>query len=346
MYSALYYPHINIRDNDLIRDALLLWDKLEYITPSECDTSWHEDDDYNDALSLISEPHVPSDEEKESAHSSILELATSDLPAEFSFNPTRPWDSYNIFPQKLLPKTWDMLSDLRLANKHNERFLTSASLGFSIMSILADNCAGLQKQLITDETNFYSALTRYFTEINGGIYKLYSENNAAVGSPELYLDDVDRLVTISMKTINLNNIDIKSLISYRRKEKEENASHLRTLRHNYLDKLMEYAAKLANEAKTENDKKEIERQFEEHMKDDLNNLCEELKVESKKVIFSKEMAVAVVATAGTFIEPITSVLIGCGALYKKKVEYKAARRKALSQRPMAWLFESKKIKLY
>ena len=232
MYSALYYPHINIEDRGLIRDALLLWDKLEYITPSEYNTSWHPDDDYKTALSLISEPHVPSDEEKESAHNSVLELATSDLPPEFTFDPDRSWDSYNIYPQKLLPKTWDMLYELKLANKHNDRFLTSSSLGFSIMSILADNCAGLQKQLITDETDFYSALTRYFTEINGGIYRLYSDKESVTGNQQLDLDDVDRLVTISLKTINLKNIPIKSLISYRKKEKEDNASHLRTLRYN------------------------------------------------------------------------------------------------------------------
>lgn len=346
MYSALYYPHINIKDNNLIRNALLLWDKLEYITPTKYHTCSHNDNDYNDALSIISEPHVPSVEEKKSAHEAIEELVTSELPPEFSFNPEKPWNFYNIYPQKLLPKTWEMLHELQLTRKHNDNFLTSSSLGFSIMSILADKCAGLQKQLITDETDFYSALTRYFTEINGGIYTLNPGNSADDESHELYSDDVDRLVTISIKTINLKNISLKSLISYRKKENEENATYLRTLRHSYLDKLMEYAGKLANKAKTKNDKIEIERLFEQDMKDDVNSLCEELKVEAKKVIFSKEIAVAIVATAGAVIEPITGTLIGCGLLYKKKVEYKSARKKALSQHPMAWLYESKKIKLY
>ena len=75
MYSALYYPHIAINDNNLIRNALLLWDKLEYITPFKDITTWNNDEDYNNALSIISEPHVPSDEEKESAHETILDFA-------------------------------------------------------------------------------------------------------------------------------------------------------------------------------------------------------------------------------------------------------------------------------
>jgi len=58
------------------------------------------------------------------------------------------------------------------------------------------------------------------------------------------------------------------------------------------------------------------------------------------------MAVAIIATAGTFIEPITSSLIASGALYRKKVEYKSVRKKTLVKHPMAWLYESKKFKLY
>jgi len=239
MYKALYYPHININNDNIIRNALLLWDKIEYISPFSDTVTWHNNPECRDALSLISEPHVPTMEEKKSANDIILELATSDLPPWFFFNPEKQWDYYNIYPQKLLPDTWYALKELNLVEKFNDAFKTSTSLGFSIMSILADCCAGEQRQMITDEIDFYSSLTRYLTEINGGEYEIDSE-------------DLDRLVTISIKTINLNKINIKSLISYRRREKEDNATHLRNLRHQYLNKIMEYAGKLAKDSKTKN----------------------------------------------------------------------------------------------
>lgn len=333
MYTALYYPHINIENDNLIRNALLLWDKLEYISPSLDRMPWHKNPDYQEALSIIAEPHVPTDEEKKSAHEIILELATSDLPQWFFFNPENQDISYNIHPNKFIPETWDALEELKLVNTNCDTYLTAPSFGLSMMSILADCCSGTQSQLITDEVDSYSALTRYLTEINGGEYELASEG-------------FDRIVTISIKTINLKNIEIKSLASYRKRESNSNGAQLRALRHNYLEKINEYVERLVNESKTKKDKIEIERQFEQNMRDDLNNLCEELKVEAKKVVFSKEMAVAVLATAGTIIEPYTSTIIGIGALYKKKVEYKASRKKTLEQHPMSWLYESKHFKIY
>ncbi len=40
--------------------------------------------------------------------------------------------------------------------------------------------------------------------------------------------------------------------------------------------------------------------------------------------------------AGTFVEPMVSSLLAAGALYKAKVDYKAARNKTLDKHSMSW----------
>src|SRR5437879_4984883 len=97
---------------------------------------------------------------------------------------------------------------------------------------------------------------------------------------------------------------------------------------------------LSKEARSAADVKEIGRVFQREVADDIALLREELKDEGKKVIFSKEvMGAAALVMAGTFVEPMTSSLLAAGALYKAKVDYKAARNKTLDKHSMSWLYE-------
>jgi hypothetical protein len=34
MFSAIYYPHTAVRDENFLKHALLYWDEVEYISPS------------------------------------------------------------------------------------------------------------------------------------------------------------------------------------------------------------------------------------------------------------------------------------------------------------------------
>ena len=54
------------------------------------------------------------------------------------------------------------------------------------------------------------------------------------------------------------------------------------------------------------------------------------------------MAVAVVAAAGAVVEPVTGSVFAGGALYKKKVDCRAARNKTLANHPMTWLYVGQK----
>jgi len=75
-------------------------------------------------------------------------------------------------------------------------------------------------------------------------------------------------------------------------------------------------------------------------------MLDELKDEAKKVFFSKEIATAIVAIAGSFVEPVVGIAIAGGALYKKKVDYRAARNKTLQGHTMSWLYSTRKFPVY
>src|SRR5215208_2499549 len=108
MRSALYYPHTEVRSSSLLKTSLLLWDNLQYIVPHPAYTPYYEDPLVKDAMELIGKPHYPTDQEKEEAHSQIKALVKRQLPASFYFSPSAGSADYEIWPQKLLGKTWDM----------------------------------------------------------------------------------------------------------------------------------------------------------------------------------------------------------------------------------------------
>lgn len=327
MLSALYYPHIEIRNPSLIKTALLLWDKIEYISPDRGWTAFHQDNDLQKALDLIAEPHVPSNEEKLLAHKAILELSNSDLPDWFFLERIKEGVGYGIYPQKLLSETFHSLEESKLVKEKGETFITSSAFGFSVMSILADCCAGSQKQLITDEVKSYSALNKYLTNIAGGDYRAENKD----------IEQYDRLATISLKTVNVDELDIKRLISAREREKKGDYV-LRSFRHNYLKSLEDCVNRITKDARTEEDKKEIERYFEQETERDLKELKDELKIEAKKTLLSTEILFTVQLAAGLIVNPVITSAIGIGALLKKKVEYKETRNKTLKNHNMSWLY--------
>jgi hypothetical protein len=65
------------------------------------------------------------------------------------------------------------------------------------------------------------------------------------------------------------------------------------------------------------------------MRKDRDLLEDELKDDAKKVVFSAEMATAAVGLLGSFFHPTLGLAAAGGALYRKKVEYRAARNKTL-----------------
>lgn len=352
MYTALYYPHTTVKDESLMKTSLLLWDQIECISPFPKYQPQHEDRNMQAASELVAKSHIPSDEEKRQAHEEIEKLVNSDLPGWFVFTPENPHLRYEIYPDKFLDKTWEILENSKFVERSREKDTTyniydytmTTSLGLTLMSILAECCAGSQKRMLTDEVDSYGALTRYITQINGGEYKGLQTLKSPC-APSLKADQ-EKLLTVSFKVINVDELDLSKLIELRRREANSNDTLLRDLRHNYFNKLDTYITQLAKEARHKGDQDEIARTFEQEMESDLNDLKKELKFEARKTLLSKEVFGAIVATALSVVEPISTSIISVGLLGKTLNDYRAGKRKALKNHAMSWLYQIKPSKIY
>jgi hypothetical protein len=351
--TALYYPHISLENEALLKNALLLWDNVDIICPFDSFPRLPEAAELHDAFSLIARPLKPTPEQMQSAHEAIIAVANSNLPNWF-FPENVPKDfRYSLHPEKFLPKTWNMLRDTRLAQsaisdieppmprevirklaeKDRKRvFETTQAFGLTMLSILANCCAGTTKELITDEIDSYAAYDRY---IKFKKHSLPITRNAS---------DHDRLTTISLSTLDLSKVPLSRLVRLREKEPTQPA--LRAMRHAYTEKLGSYVDRLRQEAKSTSDIAEIERLFKQEISDDIGMLREELKEDAKHLFFSKELAIAVVALAGTIIEPISSKLITAGSLEKARLSFSSTRRKTLAKHPSSWLYQLKRFPLW
>lgn len=343
--AAFYYPHTNIKDQNLIKNSLLLWDQVEYITPT---VKWkHEQFSsklLNEAIELISKPHFPSDAERLEAHNRISKIVSGGLPDWFFLNATRRirnFEPYFVYPEKFNDATWHLLKESNLATydkQSSDRGLTPY-FGLMIMSILADACAGKTKRKITDRAEAYFWLQKYATAEAGG--EIVSGLDASQVAPSY-----ERLVTLSIKVLQTDDIPISTLVAMRKREVKSSSSDYRNFRINYLKRIDACISDITQPGLTQADVIEIERQFQKDMKSDLTDLKKELQVNRDKLLFSKEVLVAATAGANALSTPIRgltdlSVLLGSisvGALIKAGKEYNAARRKALKSSAMSWLY--------
>jgi hypothetical protein len=347
--SALYYPHIELQSAALLRTNLLLWDEVHFIVPEESEDfkpEYYERPQFARAYELIGRPHYPSEKEKEDAHELILDFATRQLPDALLYkdSETRAED-YQIFPDKFLEPTWQVLQEAQLAGKKmRDHYPLREMCSLSIMSILADCCAGKSLRRITDRGRAYGSLVGLLTD----------KTSPAGAKPD---ETHERLVPISLKVIDVSDLDIDRLLDLReREEKLNSGGQIRQLRHRYIDALSGVAKKLAEEATSSADHREIERQFEEDMKDDLTALKEELKLSNKETLLSKEvLTIGVVGAAaasyftghhvvelGKELNQLltwTGASVTFGGAYLAGSKFQAKRQEILKKHPMAYLYE-------
>ena len=264
-----------------------------------------------------------------------MEIANGELPEWFLFDSKDP-DRYLIYPQKLLDKTWAALQDSKLVGEERHSFyddyIMNSSFGLTIMAILADISAGTQKRTMTDREEAYSGLTRFMTKELGGNYQFNQELSSAH----------ERLVTVSLKLLDINEIPLEKLKKFRIKEQKENTSDYEKLRHNYVDKIDKYARKLVTECKHQGDYNQIIKDFESVMVQDYQDLAEAMEWKLRKFVFSPSTYGVMVAAAGAFFEPTVSSIVGIGSLYSaigSITKYQEERKEALSRNSMSWLYK-------
>jgi hypothetical protein len=346
--SALYYPHTELRGagaEELWKQALLLWDNLHCIHPWEGFDPFHEATDFDQAWQVIGVPHVPTESEMEATHEEMEELVTRPrLPELFTFqSSSRP---YEMYPQKLLGKTWQMLTEMGMKGEllADGDYPVSQATGQALMGILADQCAGTTKVRVTNRGDSYIALAKLLEETD----PRPAEEAAVRGE----------LVTITLEVLNLQDVPLQRLVEYRKREDGKEGPKLRGLRHHYLDKINEHVDQIVDPRRTAGDREELKRLFSVEVKDCVEQLRAELKADTKEFLLSKEFLgsaavgvgaalvsgglLPVVGAVATSFTTAAGSAVSLGGILGTKGKYAARRAKILESNPMAYLYHSQR----
>lgn len=341
MYSALYFPHTEIQSERLVKTALLTWDRLETIAPYR-GYQTHYEGEMAAAMELIGKPRSPTEAEKVKVHALVKELVDQTLPETFSYRPERWEETYEMWAQKLSPKTWELLAEHGLigGRLENTDFPASQPAGLTVMSIVADVLAGQTRTRVTDRAAAYATIA----------------NAPKTAQDATGADTFQQIVPLTFKTIAVEHIPLGALVALRRREEiEANGRDYRHLRHNYLNRLHAYVQEAAQHLPGSSDREELDFQFEREMDDDLKDLQRELRIAGRDTFLSKDMmtfaalglaAAAAAAAAGqlagipmAITNTLTGAAITIGGGVNMFPKYGDARRKALAAHPMAYLYE-------
>jgi hypothetical protein len=349
MNAALYFPHTTIRSPSLLRESLLLWDRVATIVPWE---GWEPAQDlppaYVRAQELVVTPRVPSHEEQLAVHETVAALVGQGLPnwlLDISHLPSGLdlTGSYGIYGKKFLPETWQLLEDASLARVREfgrRDYDVPRGVGLLLLAAIAEECAGQRFERITDQQLAYSCLTNWLAACSGG-----------VPLPKVQKSDLERdrerLVSISVSQVSTDGVPIERLVALREEEVKRPGSGLFEFRANYRKRIDECLSTLGATTKP-SDHQEILAHFEQSMASDLANLRTELRLEKGKLGFNRDVIVGLVVGAGVVVPslpealqvPVASVL-GIAGIAKGYADYLTARRKVLTGHPMSWLYLAK-----
>jgi hypothetical protein len=345
MLKALYYPHTDVTNPLILKNALILWDTLETIVPR---ADWKPNrvgnNRYiNEAVELVVKPRVPTVAERTEAHRSLQVMTKSGIVAALMSQAPAGFrhGNYPIYPEKFLDQTWRMLERVGMAHwvASTEDYGVPLAIGFLMMSLLADACAGTQVQKITDRIDPFSWISQ--------------SHARALGSPYVTGLDVsqvapayDRLVTLSLDVLDARSIPLSRLVAYRERESKRGGTDYSAMRRRYLKALQTHVNRVGTEARSPADLRELDYQFKEELRHDLAELKAELNAASLKALFSKEVVLSAVISGGALINPIPSLtalatqvgLVGVIPLLKAVVELRGARRTALQKQVSSWLY--------
>ena len=219
MLRALYYPHTEIKSEIILKNALLLWDSVDTIVPSDrMRQESRSSKTIQDAIELIVTPRRPTQEERIKAHASLSAMMNSgevaalllQAPAFFRRSP------YFMYGDKFLYETWRMLEESGLTDFDNggREYGVPSALGFLMMSLLADICAGTQLQKITDRVDAYGWLSKAHAQMLG--------TNPIMGLDVSQVAPAyDRLVALSLSVVDARNISLDRLVDFRRREAKD-----------------------------------------------------------------------------------------------------------------------------
>jgi hypothetical protein len=351
MLKALYFPHTDITNEVVLKNALLLWDSIETIVPS---VRWNPrrmvtNRAFNDAVDLIVQHRVPTQAEQQLAHESVMNLFRSGYISSLmrDMRPGFHRNNYLIYPEKFLPRTWELLTDRGIAHwdRHAGDYGVPSLIGYIMMSLLADACAGTQIQKITDRVDAYSWIAQNHAQVLGSQYVTGFD-------PSQVAPAFDRLVTLSLDALNARDIPLSKLVEMRQRELRSGGQHYSALRRRYLTALEAHITRVSKDAKSAADFRELQRVFKEEIKQDLADLKSELRLAAKKALISKDVLFGAVIAGGSLAFPTLAALapgldaLGVIPLAKAAIEYRGARREILRKHTTSSLYLTSRRRLH
>jgi hypothetical protein len=352
MRSAIYYPHTKIRSASFLKSALLLWDEVHVIVPWEGYELEPSPRDEAAAFEVVGRKLHPSKKEKKQAHEVVEDFLSRPLPRAFFLRPDGDDHEYEMFTHKLLPETWDLLRESRVARpllSRTSHYAASHPMGLALMNILADCCAGQTFARVTDRSDAYASLAGLFLEDEGDERVQYSEE---ILSDFEHSGDREALVPIATGVIDAESLTLDQLVRFRDREAKSSGYALRDLRHRFADRV-ESQVKALSVSRSSRERTELKREFSEEMRDDHLALRDALKLEAKQVLGMKEIvgtALIPLAHIGSHMLglpnvatalDITTASVAMGGLYSAKSKFAQTRRKILAEHPTAYLYEAK-----
>jgi hypothetical protein len=355
MFSALYYPHTQLpmqgrASRRLLKRALLMWDHLEFIVPDPRFQSDYRDRLVSEAIELIGRNHYPNDEEKSEAHKRIEEFVTRpSLPDVFYYSGA---NLYEVYPQKLFPDTWNVLTESKFAGSllRNADYPMSQQAGLAVMAILADCCAGVTRSRVTDRVQAYASLAGLLTDnpkqrLRNGVI---DANIRAVPAHEA-------LISLRLSLPDIDSLTLEQLVRFRKREAKEPGTSFRKMRHNFIERIERQIGELTNNSKlTKGDLQELQEQFFHENLEDLSALNEGMGFKFRDI--AKDVVVTVLAAGGTLaaarypgVAPVVKEVltvagapITLGGAVSTANKFFKARATFLRNHPLALLYELRK----
>jgi hypothetical protein len=322
----------------LLKTSLLLWEQLEFIVPWDGYKPEYLDKEFAEAIELIGVHRSPTEEEKRDIHVKLEDFATRKLPESLYYHQAQrsQFIDYEVYPQKLLPDTWMMLRAAQLTSNPlaNADYPTTEAAGLSILSMLADTCAGETRARITDRGLAYATIT-----------------NLLVDEPKPTEVDYESVVPLTLKTGDLSEVSLRKLIDFRKRETGTNGDDFRAMRHQYLERVEKHV-KAVGAAKTAGDRAELQRCFEADMNADSKSLLRELGSARTDFVFSKDIVVSVLTGIAVYADlalgmhlaiptalTFAGLPVAVGGVLGTMNRYGNARRATMQKHPMAYVYE-------
>ena len=329
MRSAIHYPDTHLQSPQAMASAMLLWDKLRVIVPFDGYRIEYDNYEMAEAWELIGKPLVPDDENKRQAHKSIETMLVAGVPRQIQYREDLQLDqAYEIWPQKLNYETWELLKQSRMTSGPlaNGDYPFDHEAGITIMSKLADACAGTTFARVTDKMLAYGL----------------------IGDRDEPVLAQSHVVPLTLELIDANAISLEKLIDFRRREaKERRGGDYAALRHAYADAVQSHVARL-RDVQSMNHRDQLNGEFQDEMARYLNELKRAIGLAKTEMVLNPVVVSAVVG-AGGFLAAgplgglaglaIGPALQGLADMFTAGIGFSEKQRKAMDKNPMAYMYQ-------